>query len=330
MGLREIMIDAVKGRHIENYSNAQTSDAIRNALIEANGGSNRIDINKTYKGTETFALIQELTTAIIDEGFKADDPLFKFVEYRNIADGDVNEFFIERDSLFLVADAAAGVRGVRRQRIDNSQNVKITTSTKVIRVYDELNRFLSGKITFDKLVDNVAKSYKQQVFADAYKAISEIGKQTAGLGEEYVVAGTVANNEEALLELVQHVEAASGKTACIYGTKVALRKLKSAELSNDAKNDLYNMGYYGKFNGTDMICMRQVHKAGTSTFMLDDSKLYVIAGDDKFVKVISEGMGYLAERDAIQNADLTQEYLYAQASGVGIVCANKLGIFTMA
>lgn len=79
-----------------------------------------------------------------------------------------------------------------------------------------------------------------------------------------------------------------------------------------------------------MICMRQVHKVGTSVFALDDSKLYIIAGDDKPVKIVNEGEGLLYEGDATANNDLTQEYVYGQTFGVGVVCAEKMGVFTLA
>lgn len=329
MDVLKIMIDAVKGNSMENYTKGQTSEAIRNALIEMNGGSKKIDLKNFYRGSQLYSLVQELIPTIIDEGFKDEDPIFSLVEYRNIADGDEEEFYVEGNSLFMVADASAGIRGVRRQRIDKSRSVRVKTAVKVVRVYEELNRLLSGKVTFDTFVDNVAKAFKQQILTDAYKAISEISKDTVGLDENYVIAGTAADNEDALIELIQHVEAATGKNARIYGTKAALRKVKTAVVSDEAKSDLYNMGYYGKFNGTEMVCMRQVHKAGSSTFVLDDSKLYIIAGDDKPVKVVNEGEGLLYEGDAIDNNDLTQEYVYGQTFGTGVVCAEKIGIFTM-
>jgi hypothetical protein len=326
----KIMIDAVKGVNMENYSKSETSEAIRNALIEMNGGSKKLNLKNFYRGSQLYALVQELIPAIIDEGFKDEDVLFNLVDYRNIADGDEEEFYVEGNSYFLVADAAAGIRGVRRQRIDKSETVTVKTSVKVVRIYEELNRLLAGKVTFDKFVDNVAKSFKQKILADAYKAISEMSQTTAGLDSNYVVAGTGTGDEDALIELIQHVEAATGKEARIYGTKAALRKVTTATVSDEAKKDMYEMGYYGKFNGTEMICMRQVHKVGTSVFALDDSKLYIIAGDDKPVKIVNEGEGLLYEGDATANNDLTQEYVYGQTFGVGVVCAEKMGIFTLA
>lgn len=330
MEVLKIMIDAVKGVNMENYSKGETSEAIRNALIEMNGGSKKLNLKNFYRGSQLYALVQELIPAIIDEGFKDEDTLFNLVEYRNIADGDEEEFYVEGNSYFLVADAAAGIRGVRRQRIDKSEAVTVKTSVKVVRIYEELNRLLAGKVSFDKFVENVAKSFKQKILADAYKAISEMSQTTVGLDANYVVAGTGTGDEDALIELIQHVEAATGKEARIYGTKAALRKVSTAVVSDEAKRDLYEMGHYGRFNGTEMICMRQVHKAGSSVFALDDSKLYIIAGDDKPIKIVNEGEGLLYEGDATANNDLTQEYVYGQTFGVGVVCAEKMGIFTLA
>jgi len=328
MELIQVMKDAVKGITMENYTKGQTSEAIRNALIEANGGSTKISLKTCYRGSEIYSLIQELIPTIVDEGFKDTDVIFSLVDYRNVADGDSQEFEIEGNSLFVVADAAAGVKGVRRQRIDETQSVAVKASVKVVRIYEELNRLLAGKVDFNTFIDRVAKSFKEKILSDAYKALDAITKDTVGLSSDYVVAANASGAEAAMLNLVAHVEAATGKVARIYGTKAALRKLTTAVVSDEAKSDLYNIGYYGKFNGTEMISLRQVHKPGTSDFVLNDSKLYVIASDDKPVKVVNEGEGIMFEGEPTDNADLTKEYVYAQTFGVGVACSAKMGVFT--
>ena len=328
MELLQVMIDAVKGTSPENYTKGQTSEVIRQALIEANGGSNKINIKNFYRGSQVYSLIEELIPTIIDEGFKDEDVIFSLVDYRNIADGDEQEFEIEGNSLFAVADAAAGVKGVRRQRIDESQKVTVKTSMKIARVYEELNRLLAGRISFDTFVDRLAKSFKQQILADAYKAIDAIATNTVGLNADYVVASNVAGAEDKLLDLIAHIEAATGKTARLYGTKAALRKVPNAVLSDEAKSDLYNMGYFGKFNGNDMVALRQVHKPGTTKFAMNDNKIFVIAGGDKPVKVVNEGEGLMVEGEATDNQDLTKEYVYGQPMGVGVACSEAMGVFT--
>jgi peroxiredoxin family protein len=326
MEVVKIAIDAIRGVTSSNFSKAQTSEAIRNALIEANGGSEKLSPKTFVRGSQLFSIVEELIPVIIEEGLNDSNPLFKLVEYKNIASGDVNEFYTEGKALFVVAEAANGIRGVRRQRLADGAKVTVKTSMKIVRVYEELGRLLAGRISFDKFVDGVAASFKKQILADAYTAIASISKTTAGLNPENVYAGTYS--EEKLISMIASVEAATGKTAKIYGTKAALRKITTASVADEAKSDMYNVGYYGKFNGTDMIKLNQAFKPGTKEFILDDSKVYIIAGDDTPVKMVNEGEGLMIERAATENNDLTQEYIYGQAWGTGVICAEDLGVYT--
>lgn len=320
-----VAIDAVKGRAVGNYTTADTSEALRNAFIELNGGSTKISPKTFYKGTPLFALVQELIPVIIEEGIKEEgNPLFGLVEYRNIAEGDVAEFVVEGDANFVVASAASGIQGVRRQRIVGGDTITVSTETKIVRVYENLGRLLSGRIDFNKFVDGVAKAFKDHITSSAYAALAGITANTYNLDSTYVKSGTF--DEDTFIGLINHVEAATGKKAKILGTKSAVRKLgSSVTYSAEQNSDLYNKGYIGKFYGTDVIGLEQAHVPGTSTFALADDALFVIAADDQPIKVVNAGEGLLIEGDATKNADLTQEYVYIQELGVGVVCAAKLG-----
>lgn len=322
-----VAIDAVRGKNGE-FSAKQTSDELVAAFIELNGGSNKISIKNFYRGNKLYDLVQELIPVIIDEGIRTEsNPIFDHVEYKNINDGDLNEFVIEGDANFVVASAANGIRDVRRQRIVGGDVVKVPTEMKIVRVYENLGRLLAGRIDFTKFVEGVAKAFNRHIAEGAYDAINGVTTATYGLDATYVKTGSY--NENTLLELVDHVEAATGMTAKILGTRSALRKITGAT-AEAAQDDMYNLGYYGKFNGTEMVCLKQAHKAGTSTFALDDTKILVIASDDKFIKVVNEGEGLLLEREATENSDLTQEYIYGQGLGIGVVCAAKFGVYTLA
>lgn len=322
-----VAIDAVKGR-TGNFTAKQTSDDLRNAFIEMNGGSTAISIKTFHRGNPLFELTQELIPVIIEEGIQTDtNPLFQLVEYRNIKEGDSQEFDIEGDANFVVASAANGIRDVRRQRIVGGDTVKVNTEMKIVRVYENLGRLLAGRIDFNKFVDGVAKAFKNYIAEGAYDAINGLSAATYGLDDTYVLTGSY--KEEDLIALIEHVEAATGKTAKIYGTRTALRKLTTAVQCDTAKEDLYNIGYYGKFNGTDMICLKQAHKPGTSTFALNDNKIWVLAADDQPVKVVNEGDGLLIEGNPNERADLSQEYVYGQGMGIAAVCAAKLGVCTL-
>lgn len=326
MEILKVAIDAVKGIGSGNYTTNEKSEALKNSFIELNGGSKVISPKTFYRGSELYSVVEELIPVIIEEGLKETNPIFRLVEYKNINDGDVNEFYTTGKATFIVADAAAGIRGVRRQRMADGEKVTVTTSMKTIRVYETLGRLLAGRITFNEFVDGVARAFKKQLLEDAYKAIAGITENTAGMSKEYIYAGTY--DEAEVLKVIEHVEADSDKTAYIYGTKMALRRLKGAELSEDAKNDLYNLGYYGKFYGTDMVELKQAHKTGTKNFILEDNKIYIVAGDGTPIKMVNEGQGIMLTREAGENNDLTQEYVYGQATGAGVICAEAIGVCT--
>lgn len=322
-----VAIDTIKGNVDTKFSAKQNSEELRAALIDLNGGSTAINPKNFYRGTALFDLVEELIPVMIEEGINAStNPLFKLVDYRNLAAGDTGEFFIEGESCFVVANAAAGIQGVRRQRISNSGKVNVDPETKVVRVYENLGRLLAGKITFDKFVEGVAKAYEAYIAQAAYNALAGITASTYNLSSDYVKTGSYV--ESTLLTLCEHVEAATGKKPMILGTKTALRKLGSSiTYSAEQNRDLYNEGYIGKFCGLDVLAVPQAHKPGTSTFALNDDQIFVVGSDDKPVKVVSAGDGILKEREATDNADLTQEYVYIQELGVGVACAAKLGTY---
>ena len=198
----------------------------------------------------------------------------------------------------------------------------------ILKVYEELKRLLARRTDFNTFIAKVSKAMKDKLMSDTYTAFNGVTATTDGLNSAYVLTGSYS--EDALLDVIGHVEAANGAVATILGTKKALRKVTTAVVSDEAKSDLYNMGFYGKFNGTNMIWVPQRHKVGTDEFLLDDNKIYVIAGDDKPIKVVNVGEGILSANDPLQAHDMTQNYLYGQEFGVGVKFNTKMGFVRVA
>jgi hypothetical protein len=320
--------DIIKNQVSANFSdNTKNAAALRDALIEANGGSTTIDIKKFYRGNECFEIIEEIIPLIVNEGLTGNEFFFNLVDYRNIALSDDIDFWTEDKTEFIVADASYGVTGIRRQRLGAMEKYNIDTTLKVIKVYEELKRLLAGSVDFNTFIKKVGEAMSKKIKDDTYTAFNGVVSTTRGLNATYVKTGTYA--EATLSELVNHVEAANDSVATIFGTKTALKKVTTATVSDEAKSDMYNIGYYGKFNGTNMIYLPQRHKTGTDTFLLDDTKLYVMAGNDKPVKVVNKGTGILSVNDPLQTADHTQNYFYGQEFGVGLAFNRKMGFYTM-
>jgi hypothetical protein len=318
----DVLDDKVKG----NFSKDEAIDSIRQELIAANGGSERLTPKTFRDHPEMFQIVETLIDTIVDKSLSESNPLFEsLVEYRNIAAGDVNEFVSKPDSDFVFADTAAGISGVRRQRLSGGERLKVPTEVKSVRVYDVLGRFLSGRITFDELVTKVAEEYQKRITSDIYKTTSSITANTPGLSAEFMVTG--AFDEDVLSSLIDKVEASTGMPAKIIGPRSALRKIRGAVLSNEAKTDLYQAGYLGKYEGTPLIQLRNAWDNTKNAMVLDDNKIYIIASQDKPIKFVREGSPLFSEKAFGVNADQTQEYFYSDIYGVGLILSSRFGVY---
>lgn len=317
-----VAVDAYRGVTTK-YSVSESMDSLRQALVAANNGSTTLNYKDIRDGkcNGLFALVEEILTRTIVEGFQGDEYFNALVDFRNVALGDKNLFKIEDSDLFVVSDAAEGTQGIRRQRLGGSSETSIPTTFKVVRIYEELNRVLSGQVDFNHLIDKVAESFKKKLLDDVYALWSTATADDFGGATYFPAAG--AYDEDALLDLIAHVEAAAGgKPATIIGTKKALRNLKESIQSDGAKDELHNMGYYGKFFGTPVVATPQRHKVNSVEFIFPDNVLTVVAGDDKPIKVVYEGQSTILLGNPTENKDFTQEYFYGEKYGVGIVLAG--------
>jgi len=325
----KLATDMIYGRVASNFADAsKNSEALVAQLIELNGGKKELSLKTFHRGNEVFEIIEALIPAIVHEGLMGDEFFFNMVEYRNLELGDDIDFWTENKSEFIVADGSYGVTGVRRQRLGEMEKYNVATSLKVIKVYEEAKRLMAGRVDFDTFVQKVATAMAEKLKEDVYNAFASISATSHGLNSTYVPAGTYTEDE--LLELVEHVEISTKRRAVIYGTRKALRKVTTAVRSREGDTDMYNMGYYGKFNGTDMIVVPQRHEVGTDNFLLDDDKIYILASDDKPIKVVNVGEGIIQVKEAVNTADFTQNYLYGQEFGVGLCFNEKIGVMKTA
>lgn len=318
----KIAVDAYHG-NVEQYSVGQSMELLQKALIEANGGSTTLNYKNIRDGkcSGLFTLIEEVLSRTVVEGLQGDEYFNALVDFRNVAEGDKNIFEVEDSTLFIVSEAADGTQGIRRQRLGGFSEVSIPTSLKVVKIYEELNRVLSGRVDFNHFINKVAESFRQKLLNDVYALWSNASAQDFGGVTYFPAAG--AYDEDELLDLIAHVEAAAGgKAATIIGTKKAIRNLDVTPLGDKAKEDLYNMGYAGKFYGTPVVVAPQRHKVGSTDFVLADDMLTIIAGDDKPIKCVYEGDPIVIMGEPTANGDLTQEYLYGEKYGMGIVIAG--------
>lgn len=305
----------------DKFSKNDAAEVLRQAFIEMNGGSTKVDFKSLRRNQiEMFEILEEILQVTVLEGLPDDNFFQQFVEYRNVALGDQNSFYVPDRTMLVVSEIADGTQALRRQRLDVGTNVSISTSWKGIKIYEHLSRLLSGRVDFNEMLTALEKAFRVKINNDVYDTF--IGSFTS-LPTGFTTSGSF--DEDSLIDIIEHIQAATGKTPIIAGTMKALRKVKTAVVSDSAKEDMYKMGYFGSFNGIRMVRINQVHNVGTYTFKLSENDLYIVTTDEKPVKFVTEGEVRILAGDAMGNADLTQDYFSATQYGTGVVITDLYG-----
>lgn len=322
--ITKLAIDLAKGS-IGDFSAEDTNEALRQHLIKIVGSENPSHYQFEKHKNELFEIISVAIDTVVTEGIT--DQFDFLAEVRNMNWGDSPVFDVDSPDLFKVATISDGNGELRRQRITNGK-ITVATEMKGIRIYEELKRFLAGRINWPKLIEKVSMSYQQQVKSDTYQALYD---SYDALTAPYKITGVF--DEAKLTKLCADVEAANnGATVIIVGTKLALGKITSANESNNMKDNLNQLGFYGTYKGWNMLSVQQTHMPGTKKFAIDDDFLLVIAVPaDKLLKIVFEGEAIIME-DIMRGsnpADLSKNFLFMKAHGIAVVASADYGIYRL-
>lgn len=319
--LKRLALDVYQGKNIM-FNNVTGEDALRNMLTEAVGGEFNYKNFRENK-YRVFSIVEEALDITL--GTVITIQFDNLAEVRNVALGDQISFKVEDNSLFRVARIASGTNDVRRQKLLNKR-FTIETDKYAVKIYEELDMFIAGRIDWASMVNRVAQSFANFMGVKIYEAIA---KAYTSLNATYGVSGTY--DEDALFDIVQHVEAKSGKTAVIYGTKKALRKVsKEMNLSESMRDQLNKVGYITTVSGTQLYLLPQAHKVGTDEFFVDDNMLLILPQNEKIVKVVVEGEATMIETsDAGDRNDQQMEYQIQKMFGIGVLQSAVYGIYKM-
>lgn len=319
----KLAVDLCKGEVDGKFAKGTVTEqyeVLRQELIKANKGSDRLSYKSMRDNKALFAVIEEILELNDVQGFEDNDFFEQFVEYKNISLGDENYFYIDDNSLFTINTIAAGVNGTLRQRINKGKSETIPTSLRAIQVYEELNRLLAGRINIVEFVEKIKRSFEEQRAEAVYGAFAGAVEK---LSAPFKVTGSA--DEEKILDVILHVEASTGGKAIMIGTKKALSKVPNTDPSPWAKERKEQLGFYGVFNGTQMLEIPQNHKYGTHDFAIANDEVWIVTANDKPIKFVTEGEALFEQGQATDNADFTVDILAAETWGVAVVLNQMMG-----
>ena len=321
---KETAIKLYKGESLK-FSNSEASDSIRNIILEAGGCLETWNPHVFQKNKyDVFQVIEEIISPVIVEAVLA--RFDSWVDVAQINLGDIIEYEVMNMDLFEVGYVADGTSDIRRQRLVNGK-LPMTSFQLGAAVYCEWDEFRRGTVDFGAWIERMTKSFEVKI---GQIIVKQLGLCYNGLGAAYKKGGTYS--DDAMLELVNNVEAKAGVRAVIYGTKVALanlRKSSQAMFGELDKNDIRNMGYVGMFAGTRCVEIPQTLDRKDNK-MIDDNMLFVVPDGVKMVKLVFEGGIDIFEVNSEQvRKDLQYEWEFVRRMQLGVCRANVYGMYKL-
>jgi len=317
---------------VQQFSKGKNPDSvIRGKFFEIMGTEKPTMKDIRRHKVEIFEIIEEVLTETYLKGVNEDEFFMRFAEIRNLKLGDSQEFFIEDDGIIIVSEHAGNHWNISRQKMEGGASFSVKTKAYAAAIYGDFFLFVTGRLTFGKLVEKVAKGIQNRIYEEV---AASFASGSANLPTVFKETGTYAQDK--LISLVSHVAAATGSEPIVVGTRAGLATvtagLNANLYSDDMKNELNNTGRVANVNGMTLVQLPAVHKANTFDFAYDDKQLLVLpANDDRFIKITFEGEDWVKETtDNTTNMDMSFEYKFITKFGTATIFSSLFGIYTLA
>lgn len=276
-----------------------------------------------------FEVIEEIVNVAIGENVLQSDFIDSFCEVKRRDLGDESAWYHE-GGLLTVARFAGNHWDTNRQALDLGSEFTLPREWFYVHVYDELERFLNGIVSLDRLMDKVYKSTNKYIQDNIYAQFQNVASVVPA---EFTVNG---NSEKALGELCDKVMAAGGYSSLVLaGTRGALRHI--AEIVPDKmfaysqKEAKAATGSIAEWEGHKLMMIPQTFKSGTYELALNDSQVFIMGADAKPIKVEFYGDSRtMMDTTGQKNNDQTMDFQMQTCMGMGLVVPPEFGVFNFA
>lgn len=276
-----------------------------------------------------FEIVEEIVNVTIAEDVLDSPFINSFVEIKNRALGDDTAFYSE-GGLLSVASFAGNYWTTDRESLDVGEEITLPKEWAVIHCFDDLERFLTGATSLEKLTDKIYKSINKFIQDRIYAQFQNIANAAP---DEFTGSG---NTEQALSKIVDLVQAAGGYSSItIAGTKSALRKLAGVipdkMFANSQKEAKAQTGSIGDWEGNSLLVIPQTLKSGTFELALSDDTVFIFDGDCKPIKLEFFGdTRTKMDEDGSKNPDQSVDIQVQTKFGLGLVMSTYFGVFKFA
>lgn len=307
-----------------------TDQAIREAFFEILG-----DEKLTWQGwrnhkNEIFTVIENVLTTNLPKGWENSPFYDQFVEVKNGALGDANEYVIDQDGILVASRFSGNHWDVDRQKLQGKRSFSVPTEWIYIHVYDELERFLNGATTLPEMMAKLQTGFQNEIDARIYTSFNGIGTY---LPEAFKETGAYVR--ETMMDLIQRVQIASQSNVILAGTKTALAAIAegidSKWISNAQQEEMATKGALLNLTGLGVTAMEipQVFVRGSYDFKIDNSSIYVLPNNTRPIKLFYEGQTRALDYNENQTHDQTVGTIAETKLGTAVIMPSLFGKYTV-
>lgn len=301
-------------------------------IIGCDEKSTKAEIRRGIRRNQ--AVLFDLIEVVIDDALVSgweENPFFReFVEVKNLALHDKNEFYVPDNSVLSVMKVSGNHHDIIRQRLGAGKTFSVETSWYAVKVYAEFERLLTGLEDFGTLVGKITEAFDRYINQALYEALIGVG---ATLGSQWYKASVIDDTtKETLRTLVMDVSMATGSEVVIMGTYAALSKVYDLTnvswASGDMKNEKYTTGRFGYWEGIRLVELKQGFKLNDTTqYLIANDVLFIMpVGVEPMIKLVYEGDTQMYNvQDAGTHMDMTYDYEVQTKMGIGVITNQKFG-----
>lgn len=327
--MNDSLIDKV-GMFAEG-ANKFTDQAVREAFFEILG-----EDKLTWQGwrnhkNEIFTVMENVLTTNLPLAWEGSPFYDQFVETKNGALGDKNEFVVEDNSILVATRFAGNYWSTDRTKLQGKKSFPVATEWVYLHIYNELEKFLKGSITLPEMIAKLQKGFQNEIDTRIFTAFNGAGTYLPSAFQE-----SGSYDRATMANLIERVQTASQKNVVLAGTRTALAQIAegmdSNLISNSQKEEFATNGCILNLTGLGVsaIMIPQALVRGTYDFKVDNNVIYVLPDAEKPIKLYFEGDTRARQKSSEDNEDQTIDMQVQTKLGCATVFSNLMGKYALA
>ena len=307
-----------------------TDQAVREAFFGILG-----DEKLTWQGwrnnkNEIFTVFENVLTTNLPNAWENSPFYNQFVETKNGAIGDKNEYVIDQDGILVASRFSGNHWDTERQKLQGKRSFSVPTEWIYVRVYDDFEKFLNGTITLPEMMTKMQAAFQREIDARIFAAFNGIGTY---LPEKFKETGAYVR--ETMLDIIQRVQIASQKNVVLAGTKTALASIAEGIdanwISQSQKEEMATTGALLNLTGLGVTAIEipQTFVRGTYDFKVDNKSIYILPDMERPIKLFFEGDTRARDLDESMTHDQSIDSQIQTKLGHAVVLSSLFGKYTI-